>query len=133
MNKSVAGLALLVMTLPAATAFAQAPASCDLPRGKDVFLMCSACHALTAQESRHEGPTLAGVIGRKAGSLPGFAYSADLRAAAWEWTPGLLDTFLAAPRKAVRGTTMMFPGLKDPADRAAVVCYVAEASAPRKP
>ena len=86
-----------------------------------------------SQESRHEGPTLAGVIGRKAGSLPGFAYSADMRAAAWEWTPGLLDTFLAAPRKAVRGTTMMFPGLKDPADRAAVVCYVAGAGAPPKP
>ena len=81
MNRSVAGIAVLVMTLPAAAAFAQAPVSCDL------------------------------------------------RAAAWEWTPGLLDTFLAAPRKAVGGTTMMFPGLKDPADRAAVVCYRAEASA----
>ena len=100
------------MTLPAAAAFAQAPASCDLPRGMDVFQMCSACHALTTLKSRHEGPTLAGIIGRKAGSLPGFAFSAELRATAWEWTPGLLDTFLAAPRKAVRGTTMMFTGLK---------------------
>ena len=116
------------MTLPAAAAFAQAPASCDLPRGKDVFQVCSACHALTTQESRHEGPTLAGIIGRKAGSIAGFAYSPGMRAAGWDWTSSLLDSFLATPRKAVRGTTMMFTGIKDPADRAAVVCYVAEAS-----
>ena len=133
MNKSVAGIALLVMTLPGATAQAQTPASCDLPRGKDVFQMCSACHALTAQESRHEGPTLAGVIGRKAGSIGGFTYSPGMRAAGWNWSSELLDSFLAAPRKAVRGTTMMFTGVKDPADRAAVVCYVAEASAQSAP
>jgi cytochrome c len=128
MDRSLTGIALLVMTLPGAAALAQAPASCDLPRGKDVFQMCSACHALTAQESRHEGPTLAGVIGRKAGSITGFAYSPGMRAAGWDWSSGLLDSFLAAPRKAVRGTTMMFTGIKDPADRAAVVCYVAEVS-----
>lgn len=126
-------IVLLGMALAATGARAQAPAACDLPRGKDVFQMCSACHSLTARESQREGPTLAGVIGRRAGSLAGFAYSTGMRAAGWEWTPGLLDSFLAAPRKAVRGTTMTFTGLRDPVDRAAVVCYVAEASAQPKP
>lgn len=128
-------ITLLGMALAGTGAHAQAPApaSCDLPRGKDVYQMCSACHSLTARESQREGPTLAGVIGRKAGSLAGFAYSAAMRAAAWEWTPGLLDSFLAAPRKAVRGTTMTLTGLRDPVDRAAVVCYVAATSAQSLP
>ena len=126
-------LILLGMAMSATGAYAQAPARCDLPRGMDVFQMCSACHSLTARESQREGPTLAAVIGRKAGSLAGFAYSAGMRAAGWEWTPGLLDSFLAAPRKAVRGTTMTFTGLRDAVDRAAVVCYVAEASAQSAP
>lgn len=131
--QTLTSVILAGLALAATDALAQAPASCDLPRGKDVFQMCAACHSLTARESQREGPTLAGVIGRPAGSLTGFAYSAGMRAAGWQWTPGLLDSFLAAPRKAVRGTTMTFTGLRDPADRAAVVCYVAEASAQPRP
>jgi cytochrome c len=87
--------------------------------------MCSACHSLTAAEPAREGPSLVGIIGRKAAGQAGFAYSAGMKAAGWEWTAGLIDTFLANPRKAVRGTTMTFNGLRDAADRAAVVCYIA--------
>jgi cytochrome c len=122
-------LFLLASSVPA-VALAQTPTACDLPRGKDVFQMCSACHSLTAKEPQREGPSLTGLIGRKAGGQAGFAYSASMRAAGWQWTPVLLDSFLATPRKAVRGTTMTFTGIKDPIDRAAVVCYIAQASSP---
>jgi cytochrome c2 len=123
-------LAVLALEIPSFAA-AQAPAACDLPRGKDVYQMCSACHSLTAKESGREGPTLAGLIGRRAGNLQGFTFSAAMRAAAWEWTPALLESFLANPRRSVRGTTMTFNGLKDAADRAAVTCYIVAESAPR--
>jgi cytochrome c len=110
---------------PATQAAPAATASCDMPRGKDVYQMCSACHSLTAKESAREGPSLAGLFGRKAGGQAGFAYSGPMRSAGWQWTPALLDSFLANPRRAVRGTTMTFNGVKDAAERAAVVCYIA--------
>ena len=127
--QALARILLLGLSLSGTTVLAQSPASCDLPRGKDVYQMCSACHSLTAKESQREGPTLAGLMGRKAGGLTGFAFSAAMRTAGWEWSAGLLDSFLAAPRKAVRGTTMTFNGIKDGADRAAVICYLVDATA----
>lgn len=118
---------LSVALLIASAAQAQTPpmtSSCDLPRGKDVYQMCSACHSLTAKEPAREGPSLAGLFGRQAGGQPGFPYSTAMRNAGWRWTPALLETFLSNPRRAVRGTTMTFNGVKDAADRAAVVCYI---------
>jgi cytochrome c len=130
MTRSTLLTAALVASFAAPTfAAAQEPARCDLPRGKDVYQMCSACHSLTAAEPTREGPSLAGIIGRKAASQPGFQYSAGMKAAGWEWTAGLLDSFIASPRKAVRNTTMTFNGLRDAADRAAVVCYIVQETA----
>lgn len=84
---------------------------------------CAACH--TAKPGINAvGPTLFGVIGRKAGSVPGFAYSDANKASGITWDENTLDQYLAAPMKMVPGTKMVFAGLSDPAERKAVIEYL---------
>jgi len=87
------------------------------------FTQCRACH-LTEAGKTLIGPSLAGVVGRKAGTLPGFAYSDQLKAAGPTWDDATLDTWLTSPSKMVPGTKMTFAGLSDPAQRKAVIEYL---------
>lgn len=97
--------------------------------GKIVFLRCSACHALEPDAGNKVGPNLAGVIGRKAGTVQGFAYSEPMKASGLTWTREELDRFIENPMKAVPGTKMAFAGIPDAAQRQAVIDYIAAAPA----
>jgi cytochrome c len=78
----------------------------DAARGKSVFeKRCTGCHALNAER---EGPRLAGVFGRKAGSVPGFDYSAGLRNSGITWTDAALEKWLSGPDMVVPDTKMDF-------------------------
>ena len=68
---------------------------------------CASCHAATA-ENRLTGPSLLDVVGRKAGSLDGFAFSEGMKKSALTWDVATLDRYLAAPAEVVPGTTMAF-------------------------
>jgi cytochrome c len=100
---------------------APALAAGDAARGKTVFTRCAACHK---PASGPMGPSLNGVVGRKAGAATGFRYSKALTASGKTWSEGELDAFLAAPGKAVPGTSM-FINLPNPTDRADVIAYLA--------
>jgi len=124
------GLALLVagglacLSLPSATTAQQSGPS----RGERAFQKCYACHALSEDEEGAEGPSLRGIVGRKVAALPGYAYSGPLRAYALaqpRWTRAALDAFLADPQGTVPGNAMGFFGIKDPAERAALIDYLA--------
>ena len=65
-----------------------------------------------------------GVVGRKAGAVEGFAYSEPMKAYGVSWTPEELDKYLAAPREVVKGTKMIFVGLKNDTERANVIAYL---------
>ncbi|PCD02675.1 cytochrome C class I [Sphingomonas spermidinifaciens] len=91
--------------------------------GKQAFAPCSACHAVTPNTKRM-GPSLHGVVGRKVAGAPGFAYSPALKAKGGAWTPAALDAFLADPRGWAPGNRMSYPGVKDPAKRAAIIAYL---------
>lgn len=95
--------------------------------GKILFLRCSACHALEPDAGNKVGPNLAGVIGRKAGAVAGFAYSAPMKASGLTWSREELDRFLESPTKVVPGTKMAFAGIPDAAQRRAVIDYIAAA------
>jgi cytochrome c len=85
-------------------------------------------HGVDPRETHLSGPPLAGILGRRAASFPGFDYSPAMRQAGEQglvWTEHTLDRYLADPLEAVRGTTMSFAGLRDPADRRAVIEYLA--------
>jgi cytochrome c len=83
---------------------------------------CSRCHAL---DRNGTGPSHAGLVGRKAGTMPGYAYSPALAAADFTWTPAQLDRWLTNPQALVPGAKMVFR-VPDPADRAAIIAYLAE-------
>lgn len=100
---------------------AAAPAA---PAGQDIFEQrCAACHSVEPGEN-DVGPSLAGVVGRKAGSAAGFDYSPALKASGKVWTPAQLDQYLAAPQKLVPGTRM---AMAVPAadQRQAIIAYLA--------
>src|SRR4051794_39972390 len=85
----------------------------DPGRGRQVFRACAACHAL-APDRNMTGPSLAGLWGRKAGSLPSFTRcSPALKGADVAWTDQTLDPWLADPAHFIPGNRMTFPGIKD--------------------
>ena len=119
-----AGLALILAALWAAPA--------NPVRGQRVFQPCYACHSVVAGEDKLPGPNLRGVLGRRAGALPGFRFSpAMIEAGAvggLVWTRATLDAFLADPQRIVPGTEMETPSLPDVNDRRDVIDYLEEAS-----
>jgi cytochrome c len=104
------------------------PAFADPVRGERAFQRCYSCHSVVDDGSKLQGPHLKGVIGRRAGALPGFDYSDAMIAAGKNgmvWTRDTLDRYLADPDSVVAGTTMAAPpGLNDPAMRADVIDYL---------
>ena len=84
---------------------------------------CAACHTTDAGNNK-VGPSLHGVVGRRAASLAGYAYSDALKKADKTWDDQTLDAYLANPRAAVPGTKMVFLGLKSEDDRQNVIAYL---------
>ena len=116
-----------------ATAFAAAiivgPAAfAQTADGKKTFGLCRACHALDEGGSVETGPTLYGLFGRKAGTQPGFTYS-DAMKKDVVWTPETLDAFLKNPQGFMPGNKMPFAGVKNAAQRAALIDYLKTATA----
>ncbi len=64
-------------------------------------------------------------MGRPAGSIPGFHYSAANKNSGLTWDAATLDRYLTNPRKAIPGTLMSYPGLSDPKKRADLIAYLA--------
>ncbi len=94
-------------------AFTTAPAgAADAQKGRRTFQQCASCHAAES-DSNGFGPHLKGVVGRKAGSVPGYAYSQAMQeagAAGLVWDEAALSAFLASPAKKLPGTKMRFYG-----------------------
>lgn len=85
---------------------------------------CRTCHTTDEGDNRL-GPNLHGIVGRKAGSLEGFAYSSSLANADFEWTKDNLDRFLTDPQAMAPGNNMKpFAGLADEKDRAAIIAFL---------
>jgi cytochrome c len=110
--------------LPALLACQVAATVCaqDADAGKAVFAQCAACHSIDGTTSA--GPTLKGVIGRKAGSLPGFRYSRALKSAPVVWDASSVDAYIAEPQKFIPGNLMPFSGVPDAKDRTALIAYL---------
>jgi cytochrome c len=122
------GAAALGLALLALWPLAQLVAHADPVRGERVFQRCYACHSVVAGEENLPGPSLRCVLGRRAGTLPGFRYSpAMIEAGATHdlvWTRGTLDAFLVDPLRVVPETAMSMPGLPGAEDRRDVIDYL---------
>jgi cytochrome c len=93
--------------------------------GAALFNRCALCHSATKGGGNKIGPNLFGVVGRKAGTYPGFSYSAAMKKSGFVWTPARLDAYLAAPQQVVPGNSMPFAGIADAPQRADLVAYLA--------
>jgi cytochrome c2 len=92
--------------------------------GEAVFKKnCAICHTIEAGKNKL-GPSLAGVVGRKAGSIDGFNYSPANKNSGLTWDEATLDVYLTDPKAKVPGTKMTFAGLKDAGDRKAIIEYL---------
>lgn len=103
------------------------PAGADPAQGERVFQRCFACHSVAAGEDKLPGPNLRGVVGRRAGTQPGFRFSLALIEAGARglvWTRATLDAYLADPEGFLPGTEMALPGLRDAVDRKNVIDYL---------
>ncbi|PJG49592.1 cytochrome c family protein [Sphingobium sp. LB126] len=117
-------VALATAMLIASPALAQTG---DAAKGKTVFARCMACHSVDRGVNRL-GPSLAGIMGRTSGAVPGFAYSPAMKNAKIRWDAKSLDAFLTKPAAKVPGSKMIFAGLPNPADRANLIAYLASSS-----
>lgn len=95
----------------------------DAAHGKTVFAQCQACHSLEAGKNMI-GPSLAGVVGRKAGTEAGYTYSAANKNSGITWSAEKLFQYLEKPARVVPGTKMSFAGLPKAQDRADVIAYL---------
>ena len=116
----LAALACSVLALSAVEPSARAQ---DAATGERLFrTRCASCHSLEPGQNRI-GPSLNGVIGRKAGSVEGARYSQGMRDLGITWDAAQIDTFLANPRVMVKGSTMTI-SVTNAADRAALTAYL---------
>jgi nitrite reductase (NO-forming) len=116
-------------TAPAQPAGVAAPVNGgDAAAGRLVFRKCQACHSMEPGKTIL-GPSLAGILGRKAGSDPGYSYSPAMKQANIVWDAKSLDAYLRDPQKLVPGNKMPFPGLKTDNDRADVIAFFAGSGA----
>jgi cytochrome c2 len=115
--------ALFMALLPAGLARADG----DAARGEAKFQDCAACHKLEAG-ANNVGPSLHGILTRKAGELADFRYSPAIKRSGIAWTPETLDKFVADPQAMVPGNRMPYAGMASAADRTDLIAYLQNAT-----
>jgi cytochrome c len=121
-KSAIAGLSALAI-------FSTAHADGDPSAGAKVFAQCSACHTVGAGAQNSVGPVLNGVVGRAAGTSPGYRYSSAMRKSGLTWDEAVLKEYLRGPDKVVPGTKMAFAGIASDADLANVIAYLKQQKA----
>jgi cytochrome c len=99
----------------------------DPVKGRQIFNRCMVCHSIDAGVN-HIGPSLHGVVGRPAGTVPKFSYSAANKKSGITWSEQKIYDYLKNPQAMVPGTKMTFPGLPKAQDRADVVSFLKQNS-----
>ena len=115
----------LVFGLFAVLAASHPARAADVAKGGDVFAEeCAECHSVREGKNK-KGPSMFGVVGRRAATVADASYSDALKGSGLTWTPDKLDAYLAAPKKFVPGGKMKYDGLAGTAERANLLAYLA--------
>lgn len=127
MTIAAAAMTVATVSAPASAAVKAAPVAAmpvgNAVKGAVVFNQCKVCH-VTDKGVNRVGPSLGGVVGRKASTVPGYVYSAANKKSGLTWDAPTLFKYLEAPQKLVPGTKMSFAGLKNPQDRADIIAFL---------
>jgi cytochrome c len=120
------------MLLPALALFGLAAAPTaqaqDVAAGQRVFNQCRACHVIENNGRNGVGPNLHGVVGRRAGAIQGFRYSANMRTLAeggLTWDEATLRRYLTNPKDVVPQGSMAFAGIRNEQQLNDLVAYLA--------
>jgi cytochrome c len=120
-------LGFLALLLSASGAWAQMPFNVPAaapPDGEKLFAnQCGTCHTVEHGAAPRQGPNLAGVVGRRAGSLPGFTYSPAFAKAEFTWDAAHLDVWLTNPQAMLPGAVMLYRQ-NNPKTREAIIVWL---------
>jgi cytochrome c len=119
--------ALVVALGMTVVAIGAARAEGDPAKGEQVFKRCAPCHNADNKTNKI-GPSLQGVVGRKAGSVEGFNYSDAMKKSGLTWDEATLSQYLENPKAKVPGNKMAFPGLPKEDERQNVIAYLKQHS-----
>lgn len=109
-----------------------AAAAADVEHGKSIFAKCRACHQIGEKARNLVGPELNGVIGRKAGSVPGFKYSEANKTSGITWDEATFREYIKNPRAKLPGTKMVFAGIPNDQDIDDLIAYLKQFDADGK-
>ena len=99
----------------------------DAAAGKLAFAQCRTCHVTDPGVNR-TGPSLAGIVGKEAGSVDGYKYSAANKESGITWTEEQMYVYLEDPQRTIPKTKMIFAGLPDAQKRADLIAYLKDPS-----
>ncbi|MCP1335419.1 WD40 domain-containing protein [Futiania mangrovi] len=101
-------------------------------RGQWEFRKCRICHSITAEGENRAGPTLYGIVGRVAGTVPGYDYSPALTGTGIVWTPDMIARLFAdGPDRVTPGSKMPLQKLSSPQARDDLIAYIEKVTAPK--
>jgi len=122
-TRAVAAAPILLLALVLAACGREQPVD-QVEAGRKVFARCANCHQVGPGARNLFGPELNGIIGRRAGGLPGYAYSPALKQAGFTWDEAKLAAFVRDPEQVVPGNAMRFWGLSDERQVADLLAYL---------
>jgi cytochrome c len=120
--------ALVALALFAAPTLASAQ---DAAAGQRVFNQCRACHTVDRGGRNRVGPNLHGALGRRAGAVDGFRYSASMRAKAFEglaWDEATLRAYIVDPKAVVPAGSRSYAGLRNEQQLNDLIAYLRQAT-----
>lgn len=112
-------MAAVIAALSTQTAWAQ-----DVAAGEQSFKKCLACHAVGADAKNKVGPLLNGLDGRKSGTVEGYSYTDANKNSGITWDEAQFLDYIKDPRTKIKGTKMIFPGIKNESEAKSLWAYL---------
>lgn len=104
----------------------------DLAAGENSFKKCLPCHAVGEDAKNKVGPILNGLEGRHSGSIPGYSYTDANKNSGITWTEAEFLDYIKDPRAKIKGTKMIFPGIKNETEATNLWAYLKQFDASGK-